>query len=56
MKTCACGAQYDADGWRKLPLVGTMGDDEETLELRNCPYPCLSTLAVTIPRKQAETA
>ncbi len=45
-KTCACGCTYSPDEWLELPLVGRMVDDEFELELRNCPLPCGSTLAI----------
>jgi DnaJ-class molecular chaperone len=45
-KKCACGATYNTRTWEKLDLVGTMEDDVETIELRNCM--CGSTLAVVV--------
>ncbi len=51
-KPCACGASYDADAWRRLPLVGTQdAGDDELLELRNCEA-CSSTLAIELPSRQ----
>ena len=43
---CSCGATYSENEWRALPLVGTMGDEAERLELRNCV--CGSTRARVI--------
>lgn len=40
---CGCGAMYDDCTWESLPYVGTMGDELETIELRNCD--CGSTIA-----------
>lgn len=49
VKACrCCGKEHCAEGWRALPCIGVMGDDEELLELRNCH--CGSTLAIEIPR------
>ena len=47
-KACGCGASHDAYEWLQLRRVGVMGDEVERLELRDCPAPCLSTLAVTL--------
>lgn len=47
LKPCGCGRSYDAFEWSRLPYVGVMGDEVETLELRNC-VACNSTLAVVV--------
>lgn len=46
-KKCACCGRYTlAAGWSVLRYVGEQGDEEETVELRNCP--CGNTLAVVL--------
>lgn len=47
-KRCGCGASYTTLTWQRLPFVGTMEDDVETIELRNCA--CGSTLAIVVDR------
>lgn len=47
-KQCGCGANHDPFAWSRLPFVGVMADEEETIELRNCA--CGSTLAIEVPR------
>jgi hypothetical protein len=48
MKRCACGREYDAETWPKLPLAGYSRNGREAagelLELRHCP--CGSTIAI----------
>ncbi len=46
-KRCGCGRSYTAHEWRLLEIAGTMVDDVESLELRNC-RECKSTIAVVI--------
>ena len=43
---CACGRTYTDGQWSALRYVGMWGDEEETLEFRNCR--CDSTIAVGI--------
>lgn len=45
-KRCGCGRSYTAHEWRLLQFVGTMIDDVESCELRNCA--CGSTIAMAI--------
>jgi len=62
VKRCACGLDYTAEEWSRLPLVGYYDDDAldaehpqaTTLELRNCM--CHSTLTVEKPRRKAYVA
>lgn len=44
---CSCGHWID---WRKAVFVGVQHDEEETLELKNCPA-CGSTRAVVAAAK-----
>jgi hypothetical protein len=48
MKWCACGREYNAEAWPRLPLVGYLRNGRnaagELLELRHCP--CGSTIAI----------
>ncbi len=53
-KMCTCGRTFDARAWAKLALCGTLEDDAETLELRNCP--CGSTLAIVLAVAHREAA
>ncbi len=52
LKTCQCGRDYAADEWARLtpPPGGATWDlgDGEVLSLRNCPPPCMSTLAIEL--------
>jgi hypothetical protein len=45
--TCACGAAYDREAWRKLEFVGIQLDETNDAELRNC-VACGSTRALII--------
>lgn len=54
-KVCSkCGKKYTEKQWERLPLLGyqTVEADEDgpgfTMELKNCPPPCSSTLAVEV--------
>ena len=49
VKVCGCSRTYDASEWESLPLVGEMDDGAGgRLVLRNCPAPCMSTLAIEV--------
>jgi len=45
VRACSCSAQYDAEGWAALPLVGRTRLAGKRLELRNC-VKCGSTLTI----------
>jgi hypothetical protein len=45
-KICPCGCAYTEHEWKMLLLIGTMVDEVEAIELRNCK--CDTTLAVEI--------
>ncbi len=45
-KACGCGRSYTEHEWNLLTYVGTMVDDAESCELRNCR--CGSTIAQAI--------
>lgn len=48
-KTCTkCGKVRNLSEWLALPLNGHQKDEVEDLELRTCPKPCGSTLAVVV--------
>lgn len=44
VRSCGCGLSFTVEEWVLLPLIGEMGDEIETVELRNCH--CGSTLAI----------
>jgi ribosomal protein S27AE len=46
-KRCSCGRTFTAHEWSLLDLLGTMTDDVDVIELRNCPS-CGSTLAEAV--------
>jgi len=46
VKVCGCGRTFSAHEWSLLHCLGSMVDEEGTIELRNCP--CGSTIAVEI--------
>ena len=48
VKRCGCGAVHSAEAWRRLPFVGISDLGGDRLELRNCPDPCGSTLAIDL--------
>lgn len=48
LKTCGCGRQHDETAWKALDLVGVWDDGEEIYELRNCPMPCGSSIAIVL--------
>jgi len=48
VKRCACGRTFTDHEWSLLQFLGTMVDEVESIELRNCP--CGSTIAVEVPR------
>lgn len=49
LKHCrCCGAAYTPEEWRKLHLLGHLGDECETLETRNCT--CGTSLAQVVER------
>lgn len=49
IKTCGCGRAFTFTAWRDLDGVGRMPDgDGGELDMRNCPAPCHSTLAVSV--------
>ena len=57
---CGCGKTYDEAAWSSLVYVGIQSGGEEDgvvfpdLELRNCPRPCGSTLAMELAPPAAE--
>ncbi len=52
-KQCGCGCSYTEHEWALLKFVGTMVDDVESCELRNCA--CGSTIAMPIDLAHAST-
>lgn len=49
IKSCLCGAAYDAEAWGRLEVAGVQPDGEGgDLELRHCA--CGSTIAIPLPR------
>ncbi len=46
-KRCGCGRSYTEHEWALLQFIGTMVDEVESCELRNCET-CKSTIAVAI--------
>lgn len=48
VKVCGCGRSHTRLGWLALRWVGTLCDEAEHLELRNCE--CGSTIAVVVYR------
>jgi hypothetical protein len=45
-KRCSCGRSYTEHEWALLKFIGTMVDDDTSLELRDCP--CGSTIGQEI--------
>ena len=56
LKTCACGARYDEEGWEQLRLLGHVGDPaygrDSVFELRQCT--CRSSLALHLDHPPAK--
>jgi hypothetical protein len=48
VKACGCGRTFNVDQWLELDLVGEQIDAVERLELRTCPAPCRSTIAIVL--------
>ena len=46
-KRCGCGRSYTEHEWALITIAGTMVDEVESLELRNC-VSCKSTIAQVI--------
>jgi hypothetical protein len=47
-KRCGCGRSFTREQWGALRFLGRQADDVEELELRLCPEPCGSTIAVGV--------